>query len=209
MDFQYFGANCISISYKSTRIVIDDDLNVHGKKNILKPGDVALFTSKNNNFKESGLKINIDCPGDYEVEDVSIKGIQARSHIDEPSQTKAVMYRISMMDINILATGHIYPELNQETIEQIGLCDVLILPIGGNGYTLDPKGALEVIKEIEPKLVIPTHYQEKGITYNTPQITLADALKEMAMEPKETVSKLKLKSTDLSDTTQLVVLEIS
>jgi hypothetical protein len=40
-----------------------------------------------------------------------------------------------------------------------------------------------------------------------PQVDLASALKEIGMEPKETVSKLKLKPGELSEITQLVVLE--
>jgi L-ascorbate metabolism protein UlaG (beta-lactamase superfamily) len=85
----------------------------------------------------------------------------------------------------------------------------LAIPVGGSGYTLDPVGALTVIKEIEPKLVIPTHYADKAVKYEVPQVDLDHALKELAMEPKETVAKLKLKSGELSDVMQLVVLETS
>jgi hypothetical protein len=40
-----------------------------------------------------------------------------------------------------------------------------------------------------------------------PQQPLTEALKALAMEPKETVSKLKIKPGDLAETMQLVVLE--
>jgi L-ascorbate metabolism protein UlaG (beta-lactamase superfamily) len=87
------------------------------------------------------------------------------------------------------------------------MVDVLVVPVGGNGYTLDPIGAAKVIKKIEPKLIIPVHYEDKGIKYEVPQVPLEEALKVLAVEPKETVAKLKLKSTELSETTQLIVLE--
>jgi L-ascorbate metabolism protein UlaG (beta-lactamase superfamily) len=84
-----------------------------------------------------------------------------------------------------------------------------VVPVGGNGYTVDPIGALKLIKEIEPKLVIPTHYADKALKYPVPQQELSVALKELAMEPKETVAKLKLKPTELTDVTQLIILEKS
>ena len=83
----------------------------------------------------------------------------------------------------------------------------MIVPVGGNGYTVDPDGALTLIKEVEPKLVIPSHYDDKALKFPVPQKSLSDALKEMAMEPKETITKLKLKASEISDLTQLIILE--
>lgn len=208
MDFQFFGANCLSIGYKSTRIVIDDNLASLGRKSIVKPGDVVLLTSSiEGNYDDA--KIVIDCPGEYEIADISIIGIPARSHIDDEKQMSTTMYKITTSDVDALITGHIYPKLSDNQLERIGVSDVVVLPIGGHGYTLDSKGAIDVIKELEPKLVIPTHYDIKGINYPVPQTPLVDALKDMGMDPKETVSKLKLKPSDLTDITQLIVVEVS
>jgi L-ascorbate metabolism protein UlaG (beta-lactamase superfamily) len=208
MDIQFYGANCISLSYKTTRIVIDDNLKLLGKKSIIKTSDVVLFTSENQNKEDIEAKIIIDCPGEYEVADISIVGIPARAHIDDPTKHLNTMYKIATNDINLLVTGHIFPKLSDEQLELIGMNDVLIIPVGGHGYTLDPQGALKIIKEVEPKLVIPTHYALPGLNYEIPQTSLEDALKEMSMEPKERVTKLKLRFSDLSDVTQLVVLEV-
>ncbi|HLZ14505.1 MAG TPA: hypothetical protein VKQ34_00760, partial [Candidatus Saccharimonadales bacterium] len=76
-----------------------------------------------------------------------------------------------------------------------------------NGYTLDAVGALKLIKKVEPKLVIPTHYADDALAYPVPQQSLEDALKALAMQPKETVAKLRVKTAELGETTQLVVLE--
>ena len=208
MDIQFYGANCLSIGNKSTRIVVDDNLAQLGKKAIQKPDDVALYTiAQAEKIAAKAARLTFDCPGEYEVADISIIGIAARAHTDEPEQHTATMYKISTNDINLLITGHIYPKFSEDQLEIIGLVDVVVIPVGGHGYTLDPQGALTIIKEIEPKLVIPTHYEDKTLKYPMPQLSLAEALKELGMEPKETVAKLKLKPTDLSDVTQLVVLE--
>ena len=209
MDIQFYGANCISIVHKATRIVVDDNLADLGKRSILKPDDIALFTGAFERKTLPAARLILDSPGEYEVADISIMGLAARHHQDEPEQHNATMYKITAGDINLLVTGHVFPQFDDSQLEAIGLVDVVMIPVGGHGYTLDPKGALTVIKEIEPKLVIPTHYESSSVKYPVPQLSLTDALKEIGMEPKETAPKLKLKPTDLSDVMQLVVLEVS
>lgn len=206
MDLQFYGANCLVVTFKGSRLVIDDNLVDLGAKSVCKADDVALFTGSHGNVKG---RLTFDGPGEYEVSDISIIGIAARAHIDEPGQLNATMFKVIAGEQSILFTGHIYPELDDKQLEAIGLVDVMVVPVGGNGYTVDPVGALKLIKEIEPKLVIPTHFADKALNYPVPQQTLADALKEMAMEPKETVAKLRLKPAELTDVTQLVVLENS
>jgi hypothetical protein len=207
VDLQFYGANCITLTHKGARIVIDDNLADLGAKSITKPDDVALFTGVHG---EAGLaRLTFDSPGEYEVSDVSVVGIAARAHIDEENTLNATMFKLVTGDVSVLVTGHIYPELTAEELEAIGVIDLLLVPIGGNGYTIDPVGALQFIKEIEPKLVVPTHYADSALKYPVPQQELSHALKELAMEPKETIGKLRLKHSELSDLTQLIILEKS
>jgi L-ascorbate metabolism protein UlaG (beta-lactamase superfamily) len=206
MDLQYFGANCIKITSRKASIIIDDNLVELGLKSVTKSGDIALFGMDHKDPTQE-VKLVIDYPGEYEASDVSIQGIAARGHMDEAGKLSATIYKMLIEDIRIVSLGHVYPELNDEQLEAIGTVDVLLVPVGGNGYTLDPVGALTMIKKIEPKLVIPTHYADNAINYPVPQQELENALKELSMEARDTVDKLKLKPGDfVSDVTQLVVL---
>lgn len=207
MDLQFYGANCLSVTHKGSRIVIDDNLADLGGKSILKADDVALFTGPHGSSDVA--RLSFDSPGEYEVSDVSVIGIAARAHIDAPGSLAATMFKLVTGDLSILITGHIYPELTDDELEAVGVIDLLIVPVGGNGYTVDPVGALKLIKSIEPKLVVPTHYADPSLKFPVPQQELSVALVELAMEPRETVSKLKLKHSELTDITQLILLEKS
>ncbi len=206
MDLQYFGANCIKLTTKQAVVTIDDNLVDLGGKSPLRAGDVAVYTMQHG-IPAVDTKIIIDQPGEYEVSHISVMGVSARSHIDEEGKKTATMYKLTVDDVKILVTGHIYPELSDEQLEAIGLIDVMIIPVGGNGYTLDGIGALKIIKKVEPKIVIPTHYAQKGVNYPVPQAELDNVLKQLSMEPKETIAKLKLKSGDIPEVAQLIVLE--
>lgn len=209
MDIQYYGANCIILTAaRGVRVVVDDNLADLGAKSVTKPGDIVLFGGAHG-LPGVETKLLIDGPGEYEVSDISVYGIPARAHMDEENQRTATMYKLLTKELSIFIPGHIYPDLSDDQLETIGMVDVMFVPVGGNGYTLDPVGALKVIKKIEPKLIIPTHYAMSGINYAVPQQELSQVLHEMSMEPKETTAKLKVKAADLPDLTQMIVLERS
>jgi len=205
MELQYYGANCVRITTKKAAITIDDNLVSVGLKAVAKPSDIVVSTHKLDTLPEA--KLVIDSAGEYEASGVSVQGVAARSHMDEADKLTATMYKLDVEDVRIAVVGHVYPDLTNDELEELGTIDVLIIPVGGGGYTLDPVGALKIIKSIEPKIVIPTHYADKLIKYEVPQQPLESALKELAMVPSETVAKLKLRPADLPETIQLIVLE--
>jgi L-ascorbate metabolism protein UlaG (beta-lactamase superfamily) len=207
MDVQFYGANCLVFGNKELRIVVDDTLAAQGGKSVTKANDVALFTQSLGDNAEPDARMVIDMPGEYEINNIAVKGIPARGHMDEPGTEKATMYKIVVGDMVYLVAGHIYPELTESELEGIGLVDVLFVPVGGNGYTMDPVGALKLTRAIDPKLVIPTHYDDKSLKFEVPQQTLEQATKEFGMEPKETIDKLRLKPAELGEATQLQILE--
>jgi L-ascorbate metabolism protein UlaG (beta-lactamase superfamily) len=205
MELQYYGANCLRLSTRKAQIVVDDNLAKLGLKSVTKPTDISLRTSQE--FPSHDSLFGAEMPGEYEVSGVVIRGIAARSHMDEEGKHSAVIYTIQADDTKVVILGHIYPELSEDQLEQIGMVDVLVVPIGGNGYTLDGVGALKVLKQVEPKVVIPTHYADKAIKYEVPQTGLDEAVKGLGMEVSERVSKYKIKPTELSDTMKLIVLD--
>ncbi len=206
MDIQFFGANCIVVSTKQVRLVFDDNLESLGSKSIAREGDVCFFTSPHPDAVNTA-KMTVDIPGEYEVSGVNVHGMPARAHMDAETERNAVIYKVTIGDARVLITGHIFPKLSEAKLEDIGLVDVMIVPVGGNGYTLDPTGALQIIKQVEPKLVIPTHYADSSLKYEVPQQALDEAVRAIGMEPKETTKKLQYKPGEATDTTQFIILE--
>lgn len=208
MDIQYYGGNCIKINSKKASVVIDDNLATLGGSEVVRAGDIVLYTGEVSQPSTREVKFMVSRPGDYEISDIAIMGIAARAHVDEQGKKSATMYKIVADDVRIAVVGHIYPELSEAQLEDLGVIDILVIPVGGSGFTLDPVGALTIIKELEPKIIIPTNYDDPKLTYPVPAIKLEVALKGLALEVKETVPKLKIKGTELlTDQAQLIVLE--
>jgi L-ascorbate metabolism protein UlaG (beta-lactamase superfamily) len=205
MEIQYFGANCVKITTKNASMIIDDNLVKLGRKTVTKAGDIAINTTKN--VLNTDAKIVFNQPGEYEVSSVLIQGFATRAHMDDDKSKTATIFKITADDMKILVVGHIFPELSERQLEDIGIIDIIIIPVGGNGFTLDGVGALKLIKKIESKIVIPTHYEDKALKYEVPQQTIESALSGLAMEISESLDKLKLKHGDVGDSTRLILLK--
>ena len=206
MELQFFGANCIKLIGRKFTITVDDNLASLGQKSVTKPTDISLRTSLLvPEHKEASF--SADMPGEYEMAGAIIHGIAARAHMDVEGKTSATIYTVESEDTKVAIIGHVFPDLSEQQLEDIGMIDVLVVPVGNSGYTLDGAGALSIIKKIEPKLVIPTHYADKSLKYEVPQVELAEALKGLGMEPSETLAKYKIKPGELADSTKLIVLE--
>lgn len=199
MELSFEGGNCITLTTKKAKVVVDDNLESLGLKSVAQKADIAVFTQAMLASKtKTGDAFVIDGPGEYELKEVSVQGIAVRAHMDEEGKKSATIYRIATSSVMIAVVGHIYPDLSEDLLEEIGMIDIAIVPVGGNGYTLDSQGATKVIKKLDPKIVIPTHYNEKGVSYEVPQAELEDFVKEMG-GVIEKIDKLKIKSGIIPD----------
>lgn len=194
VEIEYKGANGIIISTKKSRLAVDPKLSVVGLKDVSVKDSIELATEARFVTKSQDVKLIIEGPGEYEVADFSLKGIAAQRHIDtEADGKKATIYRIVVEDIAIGLLGNIDAKLNEDQLEELGVVDVLVVPVGGGGYTLDATSAAQLVRSIEAKVIIPVHYDDKAINYEVPQDTLEVFLGELGGD-SETVDKYKIKS---------------
>lgn len=203
MDFEYKGGNCVVISSKQGTVVIDGKLSGLGLKDI-QPKD-AIQVATQDGFAADGGRITIDMPGEYEVSNISIRGIAASRMVDHDGSYMATMYRVVFPDLAVAVLGHIASPLNEDQLESLGVVDVLIVPVGGTGYTLDAKQAVDMVHKIDPKVVIPTHFADPKTKYEVPQEELAIFLKEIG-GAQESMPKWKVKNGVLPEVQTVIEL---
>jgi L-ascorbate metabolism protein UlaG (beta-lactamase superfamily) len=204
-EVEYKGGNGVVISSKKTTIVADPKLSIVGLKDLKVQDQVELVTEDRFRIGSSDARLVIEMPGDYEVGDFTIHGIPAQRHLDGADAPKAsTVYRLETTDVRVALLGNIDPKLSEEQLEGIGIIDVLILPVGGNGYTLDATSAATIVRQIGPKVVIPIHYADSALNYEVTQDSLEYFVKELGA-PVESVAKYKVKSSSALPTVLTVV----
>jgi L-ascorbate metabolism protein UlaG (beta-lactamase superfamily) len=151
--------------------------------------------------------LTIKSPGDYEISNVTIVGVAAQAYTDTPDEGKqATMYRIDTGEVSIAVIGHVVAPLSEEQLEGLGLVDIAIVPVGGNGYTLDAHAAVQVVRQLDPKVVIPTHYADPEVNYEVPQAELEPFVKELGVAVED-MPKFKVKGAALPETLTVVRLQ--
>lgn len=193
-EVEYKGANCIVVSTKKASVVVDPKLSVVGLKDASVKDAIELATEARFAVNSADAKLIIEGPGEYGIADFDIRGVAAQRHLDTESDPKSsTIYRIEAGDIRLAVVGNIYEKLNESQLEDIGIVDVLVIPVGGSGYTLDATGAAAITRQIDPKIVVPVHYADDGIKYEVPQSDVDTFVGELGIAVEE-VPKLKLKN---------------
>lgn len=205
MEIQYYGANSIKITTKKSVISVDPSSDIVKLSTDLKKTNTVLATRPELSEGVSEGIFLVTSPGEYEFDDYSVKGIAAQPHTGSVGDLSATIYRLSSADTVILFVGHIDSKLTEDQLEAIGMVDIVVVPVGGNGYTLDAQGAASVVRALEPKLVIPVHSAADKLDYSVPQAELELFTKELgAHVAEETVDKYKVKSLPEQLTVQII-----
>ena len=158
----------------------------------------------NNTGALRGTPFIINSPGEYDCKDVLIQGIDS-FHDENKGADRGhnTIYRIEIDDISISHLGDLAHSLDNDQLEKLSGTDILIVPVGGK-YTLDAKKAVEVISQIEPRIVIPMHYQVEGLKFDLEP--LDKFIKEIGIKPTYE-EKLKISKKDLpQEDMELVIL---
>jgi len=212
MYISWLGQSCFKIQDKTTpdgiTIVTDPfDKSIGLKVPNFEADIVTVSHDHHDHNNVSALRGNpfiINSAGEYDRKGVMIEGVE--SYHDDKQGTKLgknIIYRIEIDDITIVHLGDLGQILDNKQLEKIGGADILLVPVGGT-YTLDAKNAVEVVSQIEPRIVIPMHYKIKNLKINLDGVE--KFIKELGLKPT-IEEKLKISKKDLpAEDMELVIL---
>lgn len=205
MQIQYFGLSSFKITTKQATIITDP---FHKDSGLIPPrgaADILILAQKNKQLYSavsgiSGDHFDITDPGEYDIKGVTITGIPLKQ-----DNKYTTVFLIESEDIRILNLTHIKElSLKEDELEELGDIDILILPVGGN-TVLSASVASKAVSEINPKIVIPSHYKMDGLILDLDGVE--KFIKEMGGK-KEEMDKLTIKKKDLqTEGTKLIILE--
>jgi L-ascorbate metabolism protein UlaG (beta-lactamase superfamily) len=144
-------------------------------------------------------------PGEYEISNVLIIGITTFHDEDRGSiRGKNTIYLIEMDELSVCHLGDLGHVLTDEQVEELGNVDVLMVPVGGIS-TISASKAAEIVRQLEPKFVLPMHYKIPVINRELEPVDRF--LKEIGAHDIAPQAKLSLSKTNLPISTQVFLLE--
>lgn len=193
MIITYQGCEFFKVQFGDTVLAF----NPISKDSKFKPtrfgADIALVTTNHPDFDGIDQVTHgetkpfaVTGPGEYEIKGVFIKGFLSKSKYGGEEHINTI-YMVSLEGMNLCFLGALSSaDLKNETKEALGEIDILFTPIGGNEL-LSPADAYKFAVSLEPKLIIPMHYDDAALKV---------FLKEGG-EKVEAIDKLTLKKKDL------------
>ena len=209
MDISWLGHSCFRIK-GSHAIVITDPYSPDLGYSLGKP-TARIVTVSHEHPGHSyiqaigGQPKVVSRPGEYEISGVLIIGI-ATFHDKEEGRKrgKNTAYLMEIDEVAICHLGDLGHVLTSEQVEEIGNVDVLLLPVGGVS-TINAPVAAEVVRQLEPKAVIPMHYKTPALSQELEPVERF--LKEIGAKQVSSQPKLSLTKSNLPATTQVFLLD--
>jgi|TARA_B100000315_G_C14509717_1_gene556382 L-ascorbate metabolism protein UlaG (beta-lactamase superfamily) len=144
-------------------------------------------------------------PGEYEIGDILIIGLTTFHDGDKGEKRgKNTIYLMEVDEISICHLGDLGHVLTTQQVEEIEKVDVLLLPVGGVS-TIDAPMAAEVVRQLEPKLVVPMHYKTEALNRELEPVDRF--LKEMGVKEVSSKPKLSVTKASLPLSTQVFLLD--
>jgi L-ascorbate metabolism protein UlaG (beta-lactamase superfamily) len=208
VDINWLGHACFRLK-GSRAVVITDPFPPELGYNLGKPeADIVTVSHQHpsHSYLEGvgGKPRVIRGPGEYEISNVLIIGVPTH-HDAEGGREKGknTVYLMEVDGVSVCHLGDLGHVLTAEQVEEIGNVDVLLVPVGG-GSTIDAAQAAEVVRQLDPKAVIPMHYQTPVLSRELEPVE--KFLKEMGVGQIEPAPKLSVNRSNLPLSTQVFLL---
>jgi L-ascorbate metabolism protein UlaG (beta-lactamase superfamily) len=208
MEITWLGHSCFLIRGKEKTIITDPCHPDLGYRLGEPEADIATVSHfhPGHNYIEgiADEPKQIKSPGEYEIGGIFITGV-ATFHDDKKGELKGknTIYVIEMDGITLCHLGDLGHPMGPNLIEELGEVDILFLPVG-EVSTIPVDTAVEIVRQLEPPIVIPMHYKTEA--FNGEFSPVDKFLDKMRIKWIESKPKLSVTSSSLPTTTQTIVL---
>jgi len=145
-------------------------------------------------------------PGEYEIGGVLITAVATFHDLDRgKTRGKNTVYLMEIDEIAVCHLGDLGHVLTAEQVEELGNVDVLLLPVGGIS-TINAYVAAEVVRQLEPRAVVPMHYHTAQLNRELDPVDRF--LKEIGERGIEPQAKLRFSRSSLPVGTQVFLLSL-
>jgi L-ascorbate metabolism protein UlaG (beta-lactamase superfamily) len=210
LDVTWLGHACFRLRGRGAAVVTDPYPPAVGLKLGRMDAEVVTVSHEHENHSYTQLvrdgAYEIHGPGEYEVAGVSVVGVPTYHDSEKGARHgRNTVYLIEIDDVRICHLGDLGHKLDDAEAEGVASPDVLLVPVGGHSV-MNGAQAAEVVRQLEPRYVVPMHYAIPGLKVELDPVDRF--LKEMGVTASEAQPKLSVQKSSVTEyETKVVVLE--
>lgn len=205
MVINWYGEGCFRIQSGETILLVDP----FGSETGLTPprfkATIAIMTHVPYPIPyEKGESVLVRGPGEYEADGVEITGWKLENGRKEAKGEVFLKtaYLVKFEEMRLGFVGYAAEMPAPDAIEGIAKADILFIPGGGYPY-LSQGVAAKIVKQVNPKIVIPSLFKISGLKRKADDVK--EFLDEFGEKPKPE-EKLTIKKKDLPQKTRVALL---
>lgn len=206
MQISWHGQYTIKIQSQETTLVLDPYSPETGLTPFRAKAEIVALSNPGDATMShvaaiQGEPFIIKNAGEYSFTNFVLHGLGWH----DGSPVERTLQRWMIEDLTLFHVGALNREMTAEELQELEKTDidVLFVPVGG-GAGLTTAQALKLVSTIEPRVIIPIHYELPKLTEKLTDVT--QFAKEMGIDPKVREKKLILKKNKLPQEDVMTVL---
>ncbi len=162
LELTWYGHAMFAAAGSGRTIVIDPVPPQVGYTYVPVPADVVVMTHGHfdHTFMDgvSGNPRTISTAGTFDVDGLAVRGYEG-FHDAKGGQERGpvVIFSWEQAGLKLAHFGDLGDRPTEETMRNLKGLDIAMMPVG-SVYTVDAAGALDLVSELAPSIVIPMHY---------------------------------------------------
>lgn len=113
----------------------------------------------------------VEATGDKVIKGIKFKGIYTyHDKAHGALRGSNMVFSVELSGAKIVHLGDLGHILTNDQVKEIGLVDILIVPVGGY-FTIDAEDAWQVVEQLDPLVVIPVHYRTQYVDLPISDVT--------------------------------------
>ena len=208
MELTWIGHSCFRLRGRDATVITDPCPKGSGYPVGRASAEVVTISNTHPNHaaidEVAGGPTVLDGPGEYEIQGVTVTGVRTNPPRAGQNGLHNTSYIITIDDVTVCHLGDLANLPTAEQVELMKDANVLLVPVGGH-CTISAPEAVEVVSQVEPKIVVPMHY---ATDVSTVELDGVDRfLREMGVANVEPQPRLNVTRSSLPDEPTVILLQ--
>ena len=202
MEIRWLGNSTFEVKSSVGVVIVDHQGEIPPASELEDENTVFVYSKGERQSQPESDSQVLSGPGEYEIGGLAIRGIATPA--DDPAISKDIntVYVVDADGLQVATLGNPGSQPSARSAQQISKVDILIINTESQGLESDEMST--VIRNLEPKMIVPSGYDTAT---GKPRAAMQLLLTELGVKNFEATSKLTVSKSALPDERAVVVLQ--
>ena len=200
MEIRWLGNFTFEVRSSVGVVIVDYEGKLPSPTKVKDANTVFVYSSEDEEDHVSNDFQVLTGPGEYEIGGLSIRGVATPA--DDPAISKKIntVYIVDADGLQVATLGNPGSQPSAQSVQQINKVDVLIINTESQG--LEPDELSNAIRNLEPKIVVPSGYDSQ---LGKPSSEMQRLLTELGVKEFEPTMRVTVTKSGLPDERTIMV----